>query len=141
MTGKLSKRSQMSRHLARHPRLSRQRRGAYAVEFAFVAPVLFAFILGSVEFGRVNMLMHSLDNAVLEGARRGLVVGATSSDVSAKVNALLTACTVRSFTTSSTLNDDNVSVTVSVDMNSNSWTTPFFFKNKTLTRSITLTRR
>jgi hypothetical protein len=28
-----------------------------------------------------------------------------------------------------------------VDMNSNSWTTPFFFKNKTLTRSITLTRR
>jgi Flp pilus assembly protein TadG len=131
----------MSSHFQRRRHLSRLRRGAYAVEFAFVAPVLFAFILGSVEFGRVNMLTHSIDNAVLEGARRGLVVGATSSDVSSKVNTILTACAVRSFTTSSSLDDDHVTVTVSVDMNSNSWTTPFFFKNKTLTRSITLTRR
>lgn len=87
------------------------------------------------------MLKHSIDNAVLEGARRGLVVGATSSDVSTNVNTILTACTVRSFTTSSSLNDDNVTVNVSVDMNSNSWVRPFCFKNKTLTRSITLTRR
>ena len=112
------------------------RKGAHAVEFAFAAPVLFFFVMASFEMARMHMVRHTVDNAVYEGTRRGLVLGATSSDVTTKVNSILMAGGVRNPTTTSTITDDAVTVSTTVPMNSNSWVPPVFFNNKTISVSL-----
>lgn len=125
-------------------RLNRRRllrAGALAVEFAFAAPILFFFVMTSFEIARMHMVRHTIDNAVYEGCRRGLVLGSTASDVTTKVNSILMAGGVRSPTTTSTITNDYVTVTTSVAMNNNSWVAPVFFKNKNINVSLTLNRR
>jgi Flp pilus assembly protein TadG len=46
-----------------------RRRGAVAVEFAFVAPVLLAVIVGLIELTRVYDVQNTLEMACREGAR------------------------------------------------------------------------
>ena len=76
-------------HLHRNgrPRPSRvnagrkKRRGAAAVEFAIVAPVFLIMIFGLIEFGRLVMVQQVITNASREGARNGILDGATTSNV------------------------------------------------------------
>ena len=66
----------------RAPRFGRDTRGATAVEFALVAPILFFALLSLVEIGMLGMMSSGLDNAVIEAARRirtGRTDGATSA--------------------------------------------------------------
>ena len=65
------------------------RRGATTVEVAMILPVLFLFIFASFEFSRLNMLKHLAGAAAYEGAREGIVIGATADDVTTRVNAIL----------------------------------------------------
>lgn len=57
---------------------SRKRRGAAAVEFAVVAPVLFLMIFGLIEFGRMIMVQQALTNAAREGCRTATLVTTTT---------------------------------------------------------------
>ena len=50
-------------------RLKREDKGAAALEFALVAPVLILFIVGIAQFGVLFMANNGLRNAVGEGAR------------------------------------------------------------------------
>jgi Flp pilus assembly protein TadG len=52
-----------------HRRRSTSRRGAVAVEFAFVAPVLVAILFGLVELSRVFETQNLLEISAREGAR------------------------------------------------------------------------
>jgi Flp pilus assembly protein TadG len=52
-----------------HWRKTRSDRGAAAVEFALVLPVLLVLVLGIVEFGRIYNVQISVTNAAREGAR------------------------------------------------------------------------
>ena len=63
-----------------------KKRGAAAVEFAFVAPVLFAMLIGMLEFGRVMMAQHVITMAAREGARESILLGSTQSTVETVVN-------------------------------------------------------
>src|SRR5689334_22095301 len=63
----------------------RKRRGAAAIEFAVVAPVLFLFIFGIIELGRGLMLMHLMTNAARAGCRVGAIPGKSNADVTAAV--------------------------------------------------------
>ena len=54
---------------------SRARRGAAAVEFAVAAPLLFLFFFSALEFGRMHMVRHTIQNASYEAARRGVSMG------------------------------------------------------------------
>lgn len=56
------------RRWKRRPQSS-ARCGAVAVEFAFVAPVLLAIIVGLLELSRVYSIQNCLETAVREGAR------------------------------------------------------------------------
>lgn len=47
----------------------RSERGAAAVEFAFVVPILLALLLGTIEFGRAYNTQISLTHAARETAR------------------------------------------------------------------------
>lgn len=123
------------------PNRTQRRRGAYAVEFAIAAPILFMFVLASLEFGRMHMVRNTLDNAVYEGVRRGLVLNSTTTDVTNTVNGILNSARINSPTTTVTLTNDAVTVTTSVSMNNNSWVPPLFFRNLSITSSLTLNRR
>src|SRR5688572_19458855 len=49
------------------------RRGAAALEFAVVAPLLFLFFFGIVEFGRAMMVLSVVTNSARSGVRAGAV--------------------------------------------------------------------
>ncbi len=61
---------------------TRQRRGATLVEFAVVAPVLFLFVFGIIEFGRLLMVQQAMTNAARESCREAsLITTLNSQDV------------------------------------------------------------
>ena len=76
--------AQPIRHLRRE-----SRRGVVAVEFALTAGLAFLFFIAAMEFSRVAMLRGTIDNAIYEGARVGIVPGATAGDVEKKVRDIL----------------------------------------------------
>lgn len=63
----------MSTHRSLVQRL-RERRGAAAVEFAIVFPLLAILAFGAIDFGRAFFLRNSLITAAREGARAGAVL-------------------------------------------------------------------
>src|SRR5262249_18182576 len=65
-------------------RTLRSQRGASAVEFALIAPVLFMLIFGIIGFGIALMQLQTIRGAVREGARIS-AVGATTAQVQQKV--------------------------------------------------------
>jgi len=129
-----------------HKRPSAKRRGATAVEFALAAPILFLFVFASVEFARANMIFNTIENAAYEGARRGVVPGATEPDCKAATQTLLDIVGIKNSTVTvdpTTINESTESVTVTVDVPmtvSNGYVASHFFLGKTLSVSITLPR-
>lgn len=67
-------------HSRRVSRASQSRLGATLVEFAVIAPVLFALIFGLFEFGRLVMVQHSVANAAREGCRQLSLATTTSTE-------------------------------------------------------------
>ncbi len=121
------------------------RTGAVVVEFAICAPLLFFIFFASLEFSRVNMIRQSVENAVYEGSRRGIVPGATADDCRASAQWVLDTVFIAGaeIDVSPSVIDDNtddVTVSVTVPLNSNSWVAPLFFNNKMVNGSITLRR-
>lgn len=129
----------------------RKRRGAAVVEFAVVAPLLFLFVFGMIEYGRMVMVQQVITNASREAARRAVLDGATYNEVNSFVGSYLTsaaipAAAVKNITMSpsdpSTANyGDPISVTVSVDFNKVSWLpTPIWLGGKSLFATTTMRR-
>ena len=65
---------------------ARRRTGAAAVEFAIVAPIFFMLVLVSLEFGRLNIIRHTADQAAYEAARHAMVPGATAAEATPTPN-------------------------------------------------------
>ncbi|MEM9352254.1 MAG: TadE family protein [Planctomycetota bacterium] len=59
----------MKRQTARRPKQYADRRGAVAVEFAFMAPVLVTIAMGTIEVSRMYESQNLLHSAAREGAR------------------------------------------------------------------------
>ena len=70
---------------------ARTRRGATVVEFAVLAPVMFLFIFGIIEFGRLMMVQEAMTSAAREACREAsLATTINSADVdSAARNVML----------------------------------------------------
>jgi len=60
----------MSRTTTKSPLAPDRDRGAAAVEFALVMPILLLFVLGIIDFGRLWFTQISLSQAAREGARQ-----------------------------------------------------------------------
>ena len=60
--------------------LARRRRGVATVEFALVAMVLFPFIFGLIEFGRLVMVHQAVVNAAREGGRKASLSSTTNEN-------------------------------------------------------------
>lgn len=121
------------------------RSGATTVEFALVAPVAFLLLFGALELGHANMVFHSAEAAAYEGARKGIIPGATASECVAAANEMLQLCKVSGATVSvtpSTLSpsDAHVTVRVQVPFRNNSIVVPFFTSNLVIDRECKLSR-
>lgn len=69
---------------------SRDRSGAQAVEFAIIAPVLFAFMFGVFEIGRLTFEQNRVAGAAAAGARAVSLYGAAdTTNIEAAINARL----------------------------------------------------
>jgi Flp pilus assembly protein TadG len=126
----------------------RNRRAAAAVEFAVVAPLFFLFVFGMIEYGRMVMVQQMLTNASREGARRAVLDGATTSNVTNVVTSYLASGSITGATITVSPNPpsnakygDAVTVTVSVPFNQVSWLpSPMFLGGKTLTATTVMRR-
>jgi Flp pilus assembly protein TadG len=123
----------------RHPKPVNRRRGAAAVEFAIVAPLFFTLVIAALEFGRLNIIRHTADQAAYEAARHAMVPGATAAEATAKANSMLKIVGARdSKITIVGPTDDKVTVTVDVPLSKNGWIAPRFTKNKAIRATSTL---
>ena len=126
-------------------RRCRSRRGAALVEFALTSGLLFLIVLSAIEFMRVNTIVNTSENAAYEGARTGIVPGATAADAIAAAQEMLDVIGTRSAVVTvepETIQTDTpeITVTIQVPLNANSFIAPRFFLGKTLTKACTLSR-
>jgi Flp pilus assembly protein TadG len=120
-----------------YPSPKRDRRGATAVEFALTAPIFFLFLLAAFEFGWMNVIRHTADNAAYEAARAAMVPGATAAEAKTKANSILGVVGARGAivtVTPATLDIQTKEITVAVDvpMSKNGLILPRFTAKKTL---------
>lgn len=115
-------------------KMFRQRRGTVTVEMAIAAPILFLFVFAALEAASMNVVRHSVDNAAYEGARRGIVPGATANDVRVAATAIMTAAGARNINVDvnpAVIDDETeeLIVTVTAPVAGNRWTWSKFFAN------------
>ena len=124
---------------------SKNRRAVLAVEFAMTLPIVFSIFIASLEFSRLNMIRNSTDNAAYEGAREGILPGATAARVRAQVDRSLRAVGIRQgrvviqppVITSST---PTIQVSVIVPLAANAWVSPLYSTSRSITKSCKLSR-
>jgi Flp pilus assembly protein TadG len=119
------------------------RRGVTAVEFALAAPLFFLFLLAAFEFGWLNVIRHTADNAAYEAARTAMVPGATAAEATTKASNLLNIVGARSAQitvtpTTLTPETDQVTVTIDIPMSQNGLIVPRFTSATTIHSSSTL---
>jgi Flp pilus assembly protein TadG len=119
------------------------RRGATAVEFALTAPIFFLFLLASFEFGWLNVIRHTADNAAYEAARTAIVPGATAAEARNKANRLLRIVGTRGATVTVTpdpvtAQTDDVTVAIEVPMSRNGLIVPRFTNTTTIRAESTM---
>jgi len=110
------------------------RRGAAAVEFALVAPLLFlTIIIPLFEFGRAMMVLDTLANAAQIGARQGALPGTSTSTVTTTADNALSAQGISGATVTVSVNgnsstdasqaqhNDVISVQIGIPYTQTSW--------------------
>ena len=121
------------------------RRGATTVEFALTAPLLFLILFGSLELSHANMVFNVTEAAAFEGAREGIVPGATAAECQAAAQRILGISKISGANV--TVNPGNLNtstqsivVTITVPYARNTIVTPFFTNGLQIQRSCTLDR-
>ncbi len=123
------------------------RRGTAAVEFAMVAPIFFLLIFGSIEFASVHITQCAMENAAFEGARKGIVPGATAAGCKSVAEELMRGARINEFTvnvTPATITPttDSIKVRISVPMTANNkFGLSSFLNGQTLVKAIELPRQ
>jgi Flp pilus assembly protein TadG len=115
-------------------RRKQKRNGATVVEFAIVAPIFFLLIVSSLEFGRLNVIRHTADQAAYEAARAAMVPGATANEATQAANSMLAVVGARGAQIAVNPpvlgpDDTQINVTIDVPLSQNGWITPRFTKN------------
>ena len=126
----------------------KERRGATVVEFAIIAPVFFLLVFGMIEFGRMVMVQQVITNASREGARVGVLDGATTTEIENTVNSYLASGSISGADVEVDPNPPSnagygepVTVTVAVGFDEVSWLpTPMFLGTTELTASTVMRR-
>lgn len=129
----------------RHNQTKTRRGGTVMVEFALCFPVALMITFGMIDLARANMLRNTAENAAYEGARAGIVPGATSSGAEADAQQIMNAISAIGTTitvdpATITADTERVTVTVSVPVAENLWASKVLFGGRRITRACTLSR-
>jgi len=121
------------------------RNGAALVEFALTVGLAFFFFFSALEFCRVSMIRHSVENALYEGARKGIVPGATPSEVQATSTRILrtigiTGATIDVLPAVIQNSTPEVSVRIRLPLDRGLFAPAFFFIGKSLDRTLVMQR-
>lgn len=127
-------------------RRSPRRRGAVAVEFAFTFVILVTLVFAAFEFFRINMLKHSVEHASYLAARKGIIVGAKSSDAINTANEHLESLEVVNATVTvspTNITDETQLIEIRIDVpySGNSWIAPIYFDGTISARTRMLCER
>jgi Flp pilus assembly protein TadG len=122
-----------------------RRRGATVVEFALTAPLLFMLLFGALELGHANMIFNVSEAAAYEGAREGIVPGASAAEVRAAAQRILDISNIRGAAiqvnpTNLAVDTDTVRVDITVPYAQNTLMPPFFTRGLTIQQSCELSR-
>jgi Flp pilus assembly protein TadG len=126
-------------------RTRRLRNGAVMVEMAITSGLVFFFFFAALEFSRVSMIRQTVELALYEGARTGIIPGATSSEIEAASRRALsrigiTAATVDVTPTVIQNATREVSVRIQLRLDRGLFAPAFFFIGKSLDRTLTMQR-
>lgn len=126
-------------------RTRKQRRGAAAVEFAVIAPFMIALAVGMMEVTRAVQVKNYLSDASRAACRLAAVPGSTTTSVQANAKQVLTnygidpsAATItikvndKAADPSTAVQNDKVSVQVSVPLSKVGWVSPYFISNTSI---------
>jgi Flp pilus assembly protein TadG len=119
-------------------------RGATALEFAVIAPILFAVVFALVEFSHAWFLREAANDAAREAARSAMAWGGGTGFGDARANKVLSSVGANNWTTTyspANVTDDTTQVTVTVQLpyNDNSiLPAPLFMGNAVIEGSATL---
>ena len=121
------------------------RKGAVAVEFAIVVPLLFLFFFAGFEFMRVAMVRHTVNNAVYEGARVGIIPGGTNAEIRAEATRILGTTGIDEFTLDvepANITDatEDITVRVTVPLDRNTYVPAQYFLGEEMQRELTMRR-
>lgn len=116
------------------------------VEFAITAPILFMLVFASIEFSRANMLLHTAAISATEGARRGIISGATKKDIQEAAMAELEPLGIKNarvIVKPGNISKDTEMITVGVCVPlsaKNFYMTPKWFLGKDVIKVVSVTR-
>jgi Flp pilus assembly protein TadG len=125
---------------------ARGRRGTAAVEFAVLAPLLAALVMGGMEAGRALMAKVVLNDAARKACRAAILPTGSNSTVNSEVSDILQTNHGITFNSnmvtvqvngttadaSTAKQNDRVSVKVAVAYSQFAWAPTFFLSNTTL---------
>ena len=123
----------------------RNRTGVLAVEVAICLPLLLMVLFVCYEMSRANMILHATESAAYEGARVGIVPGATPEQVRAAAEGILRSVGISEFTievSPSVIKNDTplIEVTVRVPFEKNTSIPARFVNNANFKGVCKLTR-
>jgi Flp pilus assembly protein TadG len=124
---------------------NQERTGGLAVEMALCLPVLVMLLFGCFEMAHANMLIHSTESAAYEGARVGIIPGASPEKIKSAAGSVLRAVGINNFTvkvTPDVIRNDTKEVTVeiAVPFKTNTSIPAMYMQDPTFRGSCTLSR-
>ena len=128
-----------------HSRMHADRSGAVLVEMAITSGLAFFFFFAALEFCRVSMIRHTVENALYEGARTGIVPGATNAAVEANARSAMrrigiSGATIDVLPAVIDNSTREVSVRIRLPLDSGLFAPARFFLGKSLDRTLVMQR-
>lgn len=131
--------------MKRSQHVGSKRRGAATVELAFCLPILFTVVFAILEFSRNLQIQQTVREAAFEGARAGIALDASTSDVTNAATVITNVAAINNPQITVTPNpltysSPTITVSVSTKPADNGWFLKFFNSSSVISATITLNR-
>lgn len=117
-----------------------ERRGTTTVEFAVVLPVILIVFMGSIEMTNLNTLRNMANDAAFQAARQGIVPGTSTAEAKTVAEDFLDDMGVLSYTVNVDDSSQQITATVQVPIDANSYGLGQFIGGKVITQQCALTK-